>query len=675
MSRRRWGERLSDALRGISRIGRRNPESAKSPESLGEYKLNPASKADRLADDFSLLAVTLDHLSQGLAMVDPNGLVQIFNKRAIEYCGVHPDDFSWPVQASHIFRVQWQGGEFGSEGSLLPDNVRAFFTTRTGTLPNSYVRTRPNGTVLEVRTEPLPNGGYVQTYTDITELVRAKEAAEAAARAKSQFLATMSHEIRTPLNGVLGMAALLKKTSLAPEQQDFVRVILESGDGLMGVINDVLDFSKFDAGMVEVEMLPLNLLHLVRSAIALVQPSARAKALDLIVQADADLPQFILGDAKRLRQVLLNLLSNAIKFTDRGSVTLVAVNRTESGEPRLRFEVRDTGIGIAADTRDRLFKEFSQGDASINRRFGGTGLGLAISKKIVTALGGTIGVESGESAGSCFWFEIPSQVCAAPEVSYAASGAGVVVRRSPLRILLVEDMVVNQMVAKGMLHASGHVVEIAADGLEALKKVQEDPYDLVLMDMQMPRMNGLDATLAIRAMGDRFASLPIIAMTANAFESDKRECFAAGMNDFISKPIDMVQFEALIERVMARSSHPRSPPDMVSPLWLDAGRVSTLVHYIGAEGMEQILGEFVEESDAQLRALEDAVLRKQTDEAVLILRSLTESMSNLGLTEGAVNRARAALHDESVAPKPMLHELRHAIEQGVVESRGLIARR
>jgi signal transduction histidine kinase/CheY-like chemotaxis protein len=621
-----------------------------------------------------LFEAMLNHMNQGIAVVAPDSKILIYNKRGVEYSGIAEEAFGYPASVEDVFKAQMLAGEFGKNLELLPDDVRNYFITRQGSLPLAYIRRRPNGMVLQVRTEIMPHGGIVQSYTDITELVRAKEAAEAGAKAKSAFLATMSHEIRTPLNGVLGMATLLRNSPLSAEQAKWVDVITESGDALLGVINDILDFSKLDAQMVSVEWEPFDLDHLVQSALDVVTTTAVAKGLNLKLAKEAGVPPYVRGDAKRVRQVLLNLLSNAVKFTQDGTVSL-HVGPASVLADGIRMEIRDTGIGIAPEAQERLFREFSQVDASINRRFGGTGLGLAISKKIVTAMDGVIGVDSAEGQGSCFWFEIPAPVCEAPAVEAEPAAPAPV--RGGLRVLLVEDMAVNRMVARGMLEMLGHHVTDATDGLEALAEVRERPFDIVLMDMQMPRMNGLDATRAIRALGSRWASIPIIAMTANALSEEKQECLAAGMDDFLTKPVDLNQLQAALDRMRpaaavataTASASVTGAPDMP----LDPSRIETLLRHVGSQGLLELLDDLARESADQLHALGDALDNTRYDAAVGILRALGEAMADLGLDSRAAARARQALRGGEPLPAHFASDLQATIAAGVEAGRALAA--
>jgi signal transduction histidine kinase/CheY-like chemotaxis protein len=436
---------------------------------------------------------------------------------------------------------------------IHPDDLARVFATTTG-----LSREAPQGSVVfrmrrkdgrylfaEAAFTRVEHAGEITIVTAIrdvsererqaAELTRAKEAAEEAQaraelanEAKTDFLASMSHEIRTPLNGILGYADLLiASPGLDEVQRRSVERIQNAGEALLTVVDDVLDFSKIEAGQVALDPTPFSPKALAGDAVSIVSTVADRKGLPVRVELDPGLPAALLGDEARLRQILLNLLNNAVKFTREGSVTvrLVHGGTTPAGEV-ITVQVEDTGIGIPAEKQQRLFKRFSQVDGSIRREFGGTGLGLAISRQLVELMGGTIGVAS-----------TPGRAAAAPAPR-------------PARILLAEDLDINQELARSVLEAVGHQVDVVADGTEAIVAVQARPYDVVLMDVQMPNLDGLAATRLIRALDHPARDVPIIAMTANVLPQQVSACRQAGMTDHIGKPFKRDELYAAIDRAL-----------------------------------------------------------------------------------------------------------------------------
>ena len=497
----------------------------------------------------------------------------------------------------------------------------------------------------------------------------------------------MSHEIRTPMNGIIGMAGLLLDMKLGPTERHYVQIILDSGNHLLELINDILDFSRLDAGRMELEQVTFDLRGTVGKAIDMMAFAARSKGLDLEVALADEVPVQASGDPGRLRQVLLNLIGNAVKFTPAGSVR-VGVTRLggEAGEVRLGFSVADTGIGIPLEAQGKLFTQFSQVDSSISRRFGGSGLGLAISRRLIELMGGTITVESAPGQGSTFRFDVLLRECQAASEPASATGPSAEPQR--LRILLAEDNATNRLVATRMLERRGHQVAAVMDGAEAVTAVQANPFDLVLMDMMMPEMDGLAATAAIRRLPGAVSRLPVIGLTANATREDEEACLAAGMDHFATKPISADRLAEAIAKVMqgragnAGGSEPARPATPVAVLpavpAFEASALDDLVRDLGAGTAVEVVRLFAATVLGQLQEMDVHAAAGQIAELVQQAHSLASTARSVGLLHLGQETARLESDAALGAPEGLserLADLRRLLLEGLAALQGWLSRR
>jgi signal transduction histidine kinase/DNA-binding response OmpR family regulator len=587
-----------------------------------------------------MLQAAVENISQGLLVVDAQRQVPLMNARAAELLGLPPRMTAPGIAFDSILEWQLGAGEFASqEAAPVLDMVRAGGIEQ-GT--SVYHRTRRNGTVLEIRTKALPTGLAVRTFTDITEqqhtarvLADARDAAEAAVRARSEFLAVMSHEIRTPLNGVIGVAGLLAEMELGPAQRDYVRLILQSGDYLLELLNDILDFSRLEADRVQLEETDFDPGALLRGVVGAFEIQAYAKGLHLSETIAETVPAAVSGDPARLRQILFNLIGNAVKFTDQGWISLTLAREPASNGDdtpivpppgvRLLFSVADSGIGIIPEAIGRMFQEFTQMDGSISRRFGGSGLGLAICRRLVELMGGTITVQSQPGAGSIFSFDVMLKTAN----TTPSADAGTQPEPPPcagLRVLVAEDNPTNRLVALRLLERLGHQADAVCNGAEAIAALTAAPYDLILMDVMMPEMDGLAATRHIRATEPPASRIAIVGLTAGSGTENIAACLDAGMNAVTSKPVTLARLRAAIAEGRAAMDHRRAAEGPVTT----TSRLRELTDALGEDAAAEIVATFAEDTRALLVTMQTAAACDDSQTIHRTAHSVAGAARNVG---------------------------------------------
>jgi signal transduction histidine kinase/DNA-binding NarL/FixJ family response regulator len=562
--------------RDVTRLKEREEELARArDEAEAARDAAEAARGEAQAAQ-TMLGAAIENMGQGLMMIAPDRTLSVVNRRGIELLGLPPELARRGTRLEDIVAWQMRNGEFvpTPEAAERAASVVAGAPLR----PLAYERERPDGTVLEVRSEIMADGGSVRTYSDITERKRTERAvaaardaaeaaraeAEAADRAKSTFLAAMSHEIRTPMNGVLGMMEVLERTRVDTEQARCVAVMRDSAGSLLRIIDDILDFSKIEAGRLELEDLPFSLRGLVEGAVDTLAVQAKSKGLHLFADPPGIGPDVVSGDPVRVRQILFNLVGNAIKFTERGYVRVISETRAakDGASVNVMLGVEDSGIGMSAEQLGRLFQPFAQADSSTTRRYGGSGLGLSIVRRLAQMMGGDVTVESTEGRGSRFTVRLvlaaAQGVAPALPAPEAVTGDGAVAmhtsseRSDAPRLLVVDDHPVNREVLARQLELLGHGADMAEDGAQALAIWRAGRHRVALVDLHMPVMDGLDLARAVRreeAETGR-ARTVLIAVTANALKGEDERCFAAGMDAFLAKPVALDALERALARWM-----------------------------------------------------------------------------------------------------------------------------